>query len=1322
METDREASKCFVPLNIYKTHRGYPTVHRLPALIEDDRKMNVNYLNDDVEAFSDNEREADVVIEKGLVYDSVSDVFKTSSNHKGVIELVENAKTIVIPIAGANFKISSKTMADVAMVHGGVKPGYLSTQLLQMLLYILSNDFIEMCSLNKLKKGGVKRKREEGEEEEEEKEGEEEDEDLDATNLRDMTLEEKLKARCSGLLHSGSFTYTTESGEELEGITRFAVDVDLCYSHDEKENGFFKRQKLPLCYAYYIHIYDPRIDLNKGIRNFITSSRTRSGKVPRKNKDLTEKFHSSAQEAALKLANANILDVEVTPESYLEMLENTMGLDDFIDSFRGSYSVAGDESTWAFNLISKPKAGSSPYIDIYECLDPESRFGDDAINPFRFSSVYTNQTDLRNYLVNNMKIYPKNLWISEEEQVQIDEHFRASCLCVARKEIRYQEDGMMLDDLDELVQETNTLMVYLHPFRVFRLPRLTMHPKVIVNSFMLHIQPVYMNEFYGKGHDFRWIKRQDYITIKKAITKCKETFIESMSHEDLNKSDIELTRDFIFPETSSQTNLVDSKTLAETYQERSLIETRALAGESFFGTISDPGCGLPSGLAAIYTRLNRKKFDATFTIFPDFRTDKRFKMKIYDGFSPLSTFIIYMFTELYEKGAARVSFLHKEIFHTFLNAMYIYRGDLYQLQPLYFALGESNQGKSFIKDVMSTYLINNSFQRQNSATNRAYENGGLLNDMAIVFSDDSNLNSGYFAESETAGDILGTLNSLHSEGIVTRMRTVANENGIMSTKGPPTFNRMFMFIAANHLKLNTTIRTRSVVELVPQYERAYGNVKDKTDDAENDGTNTVLSDIYKSFQTFSAIVGNMIRVMALPYAKLNQSTLNFVLNKMNSIFDKYYGHTFSDQRLTRKVEITAYSVMLMRIWVSICFGLVEGIDPGRCFNEMVLMEIIPKLLVFTEEDVLQAISLNESEFKFFTEYDLVHFIAEKTDYQIVEFDKKTNRAAVPPESDKLFVENRSAFYLDGNSIQYNYDYINVTKALEMKVPSKQEALPDMLRKTLNGMINCTNEESFDKMFTKLKNKRVSINHVERFRGEDRAVYLERDVKHKKKVRVLTGKMMKNVNQADNVGGGGNHAYDRFQLLFCRERFEELLKYRGLESNDDVLINGFKPSRLNLILQKMGYEQSNDQNIALAGFPLRNYDSTSWSTSKFEALGEPQVVPYILNTINYKEKFPLDPKKKQIKSFKAGIEERARALGEESVIGFDYDNFISHEVLKVLGTYDYENEQVDEWVETQFDLYSPLVLQRKFKEYVDEKGKLPSYPVSEIDSYISECVN
>lgn len=1361
---------CILPINCQRGYPNNPTISSIATKLEFNDNIQNDLKTKLVQVLGENE--PCNYVEKGLVYDKLKETFEMDERHNKKIFLAQKSREIVITVPSTNFNISSKTFSEVSMIKKGPKPGAKSLILLQVILQILSPGDICYCTIpkrtddgkkkDKKKKKKKKRKRgeedvgEEAEEAEEgaEEEGGEEGGDVDhyALGLVEESPELKtFKKACTGPLTSQTFDYTEPSTERVErNHPRYTVDIELCYSDDPEDTDTkYKRQTMPVAYQFIIRIYDPRIDLNRGIRTFILGSKARSchPRVIKEKKDKTRPQPGEPGYLTCYLANNYILTDVLSPVSYLEMVERCMGRDDFLRSECGYDLGAAD----AFNMISSPKSQGCLYVDIHKVLSYKSLYENLDYYPYEYCRVNTDNNDRRSYMIRNGLGYPEDSYRPNEDEIKvINDHFIRSCM--SKKVYRCKYRGAMdvdpLDIGDDESDEKFDLTFYKYPFRVFRLTKKACHPKVVMNSVLLHLHPIFFERYvvFQPAGNFETVSLNVKDNIEARMDTAISEAVLPSNRLDRNKSDIEINRFFIMPELSPILCLVESEHLYKLGNKRSIKELRLQAVYAFYGMANNPGEGLPPQVRAIYDHFNHEKNKVEYTMFPDFNQDELFSgLKHYKDSTPLSSFISYVFTELYENGAPKVGFLHKEVFHTLLNCMSIYRGELYDLQPLSFYVGRPSVGKSYIKKITTTYLIRNSNKVENSATSHAWENGGLENDMAIIFVDDAKPNSGYFKGEKNPG-VLETRNVIHSDGIIQRARTINDEkSGTYTHTSVPTYNRFAMVIGSNYYNVEDPIRARGLYSKITATYRSAGINARNAAPSEKTDSETVLHVFYTKFQTFCTLIGNAIRSLALPYAKSNEEVLNVVFDRVAHLFNKYYNHSFgSDQRLKRKISITAYSLMLLRIWVSCCLGLVEGIVPGESFDEQGFMDVMPKVLVMTEEDVLQSFALNESEFDFVTELDIARLIQERLEYKPLKFTKKPAtvdsrvnmwRANIDADcgngNDKMAIHfktstqpwnNQGAWNQGGASKEkYDFDYINLTKALGLNLKPTQEALIAELARPFmrTNKITDSNIGAFSDLCKSLFEEEASHHKATFVRefGNSSHVLLNKTKGTSKREPIF-----KIVAEASS--GYGDK--ENFKLLYMRERLDKILKKETLlplKGHTDV--EGFRLSRLNIVLQHASYNKSQPRTLAMAGFPLRDCDDTSWVGSRFENLDVPQAIPFILQPLElgvHKEDDQKIEDDMANDSFKKYLDDREKRrveddLDDEEMGHFDLDGWAMDKVLRNLAKYDYEADDIEQWVNENYERYAPYVIQEVYKgNNINENAS--TYINSTINSYMS----
>lgn len=169
------------------------------------------------------------------------------------------------------------------------------------------------------------------------------------------------------------------------------------------------------------------------------------------------------------------------------------------------------------------------------------------------------------------------------------------------------------------------------------------------------------------------------------------------------------------------------------------------------------------------------------------------------------------------------------------------------------------------------------------------------------------------------------------------------------------------------------------------------------------------------------------------------------------------------------------------------------------------------------------------------------------------------------------------------------------------------------------------------------------------------------------------------------------------------------------------IEGFEVSRLNIILQHMGYETSSEKNIVCAGFPLRKYmHEEEWNKSLFANM-EPQTIPFICQSIH--RNAPIDPNVKlntkdapqDFKRYLAMLKEREdKGLDND---GYSLDSWVTEKSLRNLAKYDFEAENIEDWVDDTMRTYSVSALQKKYDiKFMDD------VPEEEQEDYFESVAN
>lgn len=381
----------------------------------------------------------------------------------------------------------------------------------------------------------------------------------------------------------------------------------------------------------------------------------------------------------------------------------------------------------------------------------------------------------------------------------------------------------------------------------------------------------------------------------------------------------------------------------------------------------------PSMAAVIKFVENEQALDEKFTIFPDIYSPE-FGFEFYEGFTLLSNAMINM-NHLFLDLAEALRHSHSNMWRILLLSPY--PGFLrFGFQPTIGLFGDHGSGKSTLFQILTQNSIPGITKRVDSttkqATNTITSNAGMINIM-----DESDVNAPFVTKTGNEMDVNGEWKTKRTEGVATREvqeRSVTEKRVTIAIES----DARTLDIWGGNLKyrdLPPSARDRVDIQMLLVSGRLLtvsklNYIKMSYNQAVIARHKKNFMKIIQGFQIFVYYIGYLSHAGALAY---NPQMATFIVKVMNERgkkaldgvmdlkTDKTYNARFESDRLPILVEC----IMLFRIYISICSGVVPFVKPKEVFSVEKLKEVADSgLLYANEDDYVMGLSFFDQLFSF----------------------------------------------------------------------------------------------------------------------------------------------------------------------------------------------------------------------------------------------------------------------------------------------------------------------------------------------------------------------
>lgn len=962
--------------------------------------------------------------------------FVTTKDFNSIdLKIFSTAPKFCVVFPARYLKSDAATFLDIVSGSNNLPDSfaYKTTQLLQILFFLFSEDGIErtwsgvLPSDKKKKevKKGKKRGREEGEDEEEE-EGANLNENFAETGTEtdyvvgrgtgtDAAVEEEDDDAPSPMLkrdpnrifsemnsrkgEPGDLQFSIEHSD-YEGrkvYDRVLIDlVTVSKSGSQKVHRVNKRtfdkenvlfQEDIECFLFVFTIVDPNVNVMRGIFRSIKANNIILREVTKKKK--------------IKTAASDKVDFRIDDtDSYIwdlrcmNAIDKIFKIENFIDylavatshplKFKEEFDFSNQKNLWylhanEFNIVN--------VLNLY----PQPNSWHLWSGMFSYNNLNRVEDGVETLTDSEFLALPDLQWEKNR--------YRVSYL-VEREEEKYEED----ENGEGFLEKKNIQKVVYTPHTIHFYPT----PNTVIRYSSHHIDaylfgstllPCYMNSerqgvvlrtegkvLFSRNRRFPTLSQTQASQIQLALKFLKDKLMNKQAlssrviycSADTVRSDVYKVAKGEKDHTinvSSKTELHDKMLTA--YD----LVTRTLKGDS-------PNLS-PSMAAIVKFVENEQAVDEKFSIFPDLYSPE-VGFEFYQSYGMLSNAIIninHTFLDLAE--ALRHS--HTNMWRLiFLSG---YAGFLRPgFQPTVAIFGDYGSGKSTIFKIIQNYSVPGLVKRVDSSTKQASNtitsSAGMINLM-----DESDANAPFVAKTGNEMDVDGEWKTKRTEGAATRevqeksitekRITVAIEadartfdiwGGNLRFRDLPGSARdrvdvqmlinSFRILSVNKLKY---IRMSYKDEVISRHKRNF--IK-----------------LLRGFQIFTYNIGYLSRAGAIAY---NQTHAIAIIDSMNERAktaldgvltlrtDKTYNSRFESDRLPILVEC----IMLFRIYIAICSGLVPFVKPNEPFSVEKIKEIADSgILLANEDDYVMALSFYDQLFSFTELRAFIVFCKRKFEY------------------------------------------------------------------------------------------------------------------------------------------------------------------------------------------------------------------------------------------------------------------------------------------------------------------------------------------------------
>lgn len=770
--------------------------------------------------------------------------YTISGRHYAHLKLVENTKTISIIAPNYYWNTTASSLVNLSEPRGS---GFSIVCLIQILLYILceeGEDHIGLCSakIERLKKEKLKKRKRDDD-------GETEDCEPEDTGFSEAGLD-----YISGEEFSLDFKI---DGHTFPRVTVDCSIVDYKTHMDDSDNAGDLR---PMFYVYHFNIHDPRIDLNRGVRNLITQNKER--KADEEKKRLKKRggattfrqFDDEGRFDDISEIRERIPFLDFDPA--LELDSEDLFLN-YMAVASGSYLAMDDlcSSRVRKMLNNHPMlnaCGKLASFNVFDVFD-EERLLDDSNKYCYDFFLHAEKRDV-NHLY---KVYceQRNLDLSDNDRNMINFTFRM--LCKTRKMVRFSmvgdiewnhvsanhpnenngndivelvlngenslnqgfENGndvtfdltgddefMAVDDptpqMEEIARDLE-IPVYINPWKTIRYSRTHLFQKVFVNLTLPHKHnPLvlsgdpYRREIDDKSLEFPALNHMLTSKMNILYHSVKKGGFEDTS-SNLVRSVAEDLREIYFDVQENNPYCTSPRGDYKNSFPNMQELRKHVRSEQENIQFGDP-TRFSRGSTKCFQWLNSMLVEEPdkFSLFDEI--DNLPEYISYKDLTPSSNFWAN-FSHLYLEQVQLCENNHIDALRLLFMIPNIYRGDIGDsgFYPALVNYGLSSGGKSYaFSVVVLENLIEGTWMKQSTVSESAIRTSGMTLDQMIIYTDDAERDHVFFKGSKARGD--GILKELMTSGTGISRSTTAAKSGLRKAIEYKPYFRSLQVVASNH--------------------------------------------------------------------------------------------------------------------------------------------------------------------------------------------------------------------------------------------------------------------------------------------------------------------------------------------------------------------------------------------------------------------------------------------------------------------------------------------------------------------------------------------